>query len=490
MKANPASLIVLPSVSPVTALILLLLLPLIQNDALGGSATWLSSPRTNDWHDANNWSPATVPNSPSDTATFGHSLTTHVFVSAETYVSSITFPSSLFPSAYTVTVILPPQSSTSPVLIISGAGIVNNSGLTQNFVNEAGSSGNGRIHFTNSATAGNLTSFTNSAGVRSKEGPYTAFLGSANAGSATFTNNGASIPGAAGGETLFDDNSSAESATLIATDGTNEGNGGRIFFSSQSNGGTARVELFGDGSLNISNHLAPGATVGSIEGDGNIWLGKNSLTVGSNNRSTIFSGVIDGFGSSLTKIGKGRLTLTSQNYYTGSTTVSKGTLTVKNTTGSATGTGPVQVNAGTLSGTGIIAGSVTIGSGIGTTSKANLIAGTSTTNAGTLTINNAVTFQSDSIYKCGLNRSSSKASKVTAAGVAINNAQFVFIDNGTGSLPAGTVFRVIDNTSSRPISGRFRNLSDGLILTSADGTKFKVSYSGGTGNDLTLKVVP
>ena len=58
------------------------------------------------------------------------------------------------------------------------------------------------------------------------------------------------------------------------------------------------------------------------------------------------------------------------------------------------------------------------------------------------------------------------------------------------TLATGAVFRVIDNTSNLPISGRFRNLSNGLVLTSNDGTKFKVSYTGGTGNDLTLKVVP
>ena len=152
----------------------------------------------------------------------------------------------------------------------------------------------------------------------------------------------------------------------------------------------------------------------------------------------------------------------------------------------------VQVNGGTLEGVGTIDGAVTVGTGVGTTSKANLIAGNSATSPGTLTINNPVTFQSDSTYKCVLNRSSGgKASKVTAFGVTINNsAQFAFTQVGTGTLATGTVFRVIDNTSNLAISGRFRNLSNGTVLTSNDGTKFKVNYTGGTGNDLTLKVVP
>ncbi len=79
-------------------------------------------------------------------------------------------------------------------------------------------------------------------------------------------------------------------------------------------------------------------------------------------------------------------------------------------------------------------------------------------------------------------------SKVSALGVTINNtAQFVFVDPGTGALLPGTVFTVIDNTAASPIVGRFSNLSDGLVFTS-NSTSFKVSYTGGTGNDLTLTV--
>ena len=66
---------------------------------------------------------------------------------------------------------------------------------------------------------------------------------------------------------------------------------------------------------------------------------------------------------SLTKIGEGKLSLTKANTYTGGTAITKGTLLVKNTTGSATGTGAVQVNTGTLGGTGIISGAVTVGTG-------------------------------------------------------------------------------------------------------------------------------
>ena len=506
MKTNRASSVLLSSVSPITALILLLLLLLIRNDAFAGSATWNppSGGAVRDWNTASNWSPMTVPNRSIDgidaTATFGHSFATGVSIAASVEVNAIMFPSSIFPSAYTITL-----NPASPFigLFMSGVGVTNNSGLTQNFVVGGSGTNGAAIEFSNSATAGNNTVFTSKGAA--KEGDNVGaieFLDSASAGSSTIITEGGTASFASGGSTIFnaavsDASASAGSATLIANGGNGGGEGGGIFFWYNSTGGTSRVEVFGNGALDISGHNAPGVGVGSIEGNGAIFLGARNLIVGSNNRSTAFSGVLQdggfnhGTGGSLTKVGNGKLTLNFPSTYTGATTISKGTLQVKNTTGSATGTGAVQVNAGTLSGTGIIAGAVTIGTGTGTTSKANLIAGTSTTSPGTLTINNAVTFQSDSTYKCVLKRSTGKASKLTASGVTINNsAQFAFTVIGTGTLSVGTVFTVIDNTSNVPISGRFRNLSNGLILTSSDGTKFKVNYAGGTGNDLTLKVVP
>src|SRR6266567_3640419 len=114
----------------------------------------------------------------------------------------------------------------------------------------------------------------------------------------------------------------------------------------------------------------------------------NNLTVGSNNLSKTFSGVMQdggiegGIGGSLTKIGTGTLTFPAANNYaggantyTGGTTVNGGTLLVKNKIGSATatGTGAVQVNTGTLGGVGNINGAVTVGDG--TTFGAILLTG-------------------------------------------------------------------------------------------------------------------
>ena len=83
--------------------------------------------------------------------------------------------------------------------------------------------------------------------------------------------------------------------------------GGAIVFNGASTGGTARVEVFDNGYLDISGHQS-GVTIGSIEGSGNVFLGANRLTVGTNNINTSFSGVISGSGL-LAKVGSGILTL-------------------------------------------------------------------------------------------------------------------------------------------------------------------------------------
>jgi autotransporter-associated beta strand protein len=243
------------------------------------------------------------------------------------------------------------------------------------------------------------------------------FEGNSTAGNATFTINGGTVAsGGVGTYSTFVGDSSAGAATLIANAGSSGGFGGSIQFNQRSIGGTSRVGVFGngtgdrtDGNLDISGRRAAGVSIGSLEGTGSVFLGRRRLTIGSNDLSTTFSGMITdypsgtGYLGSLRKIGNGKLTLShsSGNNYDGGTTINKGTLIAANNTGSATGSGPVQVNSGTLSGTGIINGAVTVGNG--TRTGAILQPGIGTT-AGTLTINNTVTFNPPSGFKCNVNR--------------------------------------------------------------------------------------
>ena len=129
------------------------------------------------------------------------------------------------------------------------------------------------------------------------------------AGRATLINNGGNGGDSVGGQTAFlTDWTTASQATLVANGGVNGGGGGTIAFYGNSDGGEARIELFNNGLLDLTNTAE--ISLGSIGGDGLIKLGANRLNTGTNNLSTTFSGTIQDTGS-LTKIGRGILTASS-----------------------------------------------------------------------------------------------------------------------------------------------------------------------------------
>jgi hypothetical protein len=163
--------------------------------------------------------------------------------------------------------------------------------------------GGGLTIFNDTSTAANA-SIDNfgSGGANFAVSALTIFNGASTAGHATITNHAGDF----GGETVFAGSSTADSATLIANEGSFFVTCG-ISFLEMSTGGTARVEVFGNGYLDISNRQ-PGVSIGSIEGSGTVYLGANRLTVGTNNINTSFSGVISGSGL-LAKAGSGILTL-------------------------------------------------------------------------------------------------------------------------------------------------------------------------------------
>ena len=192
----------------------------------------------------------------------------------------------------------------------------------------------------------------------------------------------------------------------------------------------------------------------------------------------------------LEKIGSGTFTLSGASVYTAGTTVSAGTLVVANTAGSATGIGPVDVNAGTLGGSGIIAGSVTVGTGSGT--GAFLAPAYGGNKQLTLTIQGSVTFSADATYTYTFKakRNRSKIDKVVANGVTINGGATINLSGQTqGHLTEGLMLTLIKNTAASPIAGTFSNLPDGAIVN-MNGNNLQASYTGGDGNDLTLTVVP
>jgi autotransporter-associated beta strand protein len=514
----------------------LTLLPLLLSplSLRAGSATWNASPVNGDWDTAANWTPMTVPNSNKDTATFDASNITDITTSLVATTARIVFNPGA--SAYTIT------SRASFELMIAGAGIQNDSGTTQNFVcsNEKFFANVNALEFTNRSSAGIDTAFTVKGGTAAAalggalvfqqesrggeaaitvEGPAEAGAGqghvtfgfAANAarctvtnmggtisgnpggevdfvffstgGSATVTNGGGTVPGALGGRTAFTGNSDGGNATIICNGGVDFG--GSVEFQGDSTGGNVRVEIFDNGVLGISNHNAPGVTIGSLEGNGLVSLGSNNLTVGANNLSTNFAGAISGTGS-LIKTGSGRLILSGRSTYIGGTTINEGSLILAAGNGSATGQGPVQVNTGMLGGRGKISGAVTIGNG---GEEAALAPGKGKGPA-TLSVQDSLTLNPSSHYKVDISSAKAKADEVVAAGVTINPGAVVDLSDADGTvLPAGTVFTIIGNTAATPIAGVFANLADGATVP-VGSNNFQVSYEGGDGNDLSLTVVP
>ena len=303
--------------------------------------------------------------------------------------------------------------------------------------NEAIGAGGGNVYFFGNSSAGNGT-FTINGNAFSDDGSYyrgfVAFLGNSTADNALITVNGSAVSSGLGGVGEFAGTSSAGNATLIANAGSGGGNGGAIEFFEDATGGTSRVEVLGNGHLDISVHYPPGITIGSIEGTGDAFLGAQNLTVGSNNLSTDFSGVIQdggivsGIGGSLTKVGPGSLTLSGANTYTGATIVNAGKLLISSSSGSGTGTSAVTVNnmGSVLGGTGTIGGPVTVNTG------AALLGGNTITTNGALSLANDLTLNSGSTIQLVLGGSGVHSSLRRTGGTwtFAPNQNFTFLDLG------------------------------------------------------------
>jgi autotransporter-associated beta strand protein len=493
---------------------LLLFLLSVARTAFAGNAAWNVNPTSGDWNTAANWTPATVPNGPADTATFNVSSQTEVSLSSSVTLDGIVFN----PGASNFRI-----AANAPAgFFISGVGVTNNSGVAQNFVMTVDGARNqgtiffvgnatagdatytnegaivrfafgGHVEFFNFATAENGTFISNGGTVGNADGGNVIFFDSSTAGQANFIANGATVPGAGGGQVEFGHTSSADHATLTATGGPGATSGGAIFFLDDSTAQNARVEVFDNGSLDIGLHNPPGVRIGLIRGNGLIFLGSRTLSVGKNSNMTFAGliadgGVSGGGNGSLTKVGPGKLKLTNANTYTGATTIREGTLLADNSTGSATGSSDVRVEAGTLAGDGTIAGPVVIGMGAG--GKAILSPGKAADRPAVITLLGRLTFNDGGCYRCGLNSNIASSDEIFADGVTINGgARFRVGDAGATELTPGLVLTIINNTAPTAINGIFSNLADGAIFTIGNNS-YQANYAGGDGNDLTLTVVP
>ena len=174
------------------------------NAVWADSASWNLNPTSGDWNTATNWTPQTVPNGPTDVATFaGSSITDLTFSTEMTEVAAIVFNSG--GSSFNITADSE-STQTDVTITISGTGIINNSGVTQNLAAAQVNGHDGFIDFVNGASAGDGTALTALGATTNGlyHGGFISFHDSSTAGTASIVVGGALTgDGAFGGELIL-----------------------------------------------------------------------------------------------------------------------------------------------------------------------------------------------------------------------------------------------------------------------------------------------
>ena len=258
------------------------------------------------------------------------------------------------------------------------------------------------------------------------------------------------------------------------------------------------VTVTNPGALNLVNS----ETIGSLAGSGNVTLNANTLTTGGNGFTTTYSGVMSGAGGSLTKTGVGTMTLSGANTFTGPVNVNAGTLSLQNgaaiadtvsvtvttpgtlnlvnseTIGSLAGTGSATLNANTLTTggnntsttfSGVIGGAggavVKNGTGAFTVSGTNTYTGGTTLNAGTLALGNMKALGSGNVNVNG-------GTLMTVGGPRI-----VDIGSGNFNVNGGTVVALVGGTTPGVNHDQYKTTGT-AGFTSTAGTLALVQQNG------------
>jgi autotransporter-associated beta strand protein len=218
------------------------------------------------------------------------------------------------------------------------------------------------------------------------------------------------------------------------------------------------------GGTTIEGGILAGDTT-SLQGDIQINSGR-SLRFSQGTDGT-YAGDLSGSGG-LVKQGTGRVALAGNNgLFTGNTAVLGGDLAVNTAMSSAVNVQP----AGTLSGTGSVgaidvSGAVAPGTSVGTLATG------------------AATLRSGSTYEVEIGVAG--ADRLVAGGPVNLGSATLDLSLLGGYTHSGGTHTIVD--ASAPVAGRFAGLPEGAEVT-AGGKRFRISYVGGDGNDVTLRAL-
>ena len=244
---------------------------------------------------------------------------------------------------------------------------------------------------------------------------------------------------------------------------------------SQQTVNSADVLVNGGGLFDFSNFYT---YLDTLRGLGTVNFGVNGwLYIGLNNGTSEFDGSFTGtgysFGWTVGKTGSGTFTIGGNSSYTaGITHVLGGTVVVNGSQPLI----PVTVDSGaTLAGTGAVGttlanGVVSPGTTLGILNSGNMIF--SSTGNFTVTL-------------AGPNPGTGYDQLNVSGTVAITNATLTVIPAFTTPVAIGKQFIIINNDGFDGVTGKFNGLPEGTLFTVGAYT-FRISYVGGSGNDVVL----
>jgi autotransporter-associated beta strand protein len=222
------------------------------------------------------------------------------------------------------------------------------------------------------------------------------------------------------------------------------------------------VSLASGATLDLNGFNQSISTLSDLNGGGGtVTLGSATLTVGTQNRGSLFHGVLSGIGGGLTLAGGGA-NLFGSNTYTGTTTVQAGVLAVF---GSQAASPVVVTGTGRLTGTGTVGpvtvtgnGSVSVGGG----------------GSGVLSAGGAVFSSSTSSFVTTLNSTSSYGRLNATGAVDLTQHPTLTVQPGFAA-NVGDTFTIVSSTAG--VTGTFANLPDGTAFFTGDGQRFSIHYT-------------